>query len=90
MRPARAAYARLSEAMTDTPPNCEGWADLFTSDDRADVETLDFAAALCRTCPLVIECGAYARAARPAFGIWAGVEHSSTGPGRPKKAGESK
>jgi hypothetical protein len=84
MRPARAEAARLSEAMQDTRPNCEGWADIFTSDQPADVETLTFAAELCRTCPLLIECGAYARAARPGVGIWAGIEHTKTAPRRPR------
>ena len=79
MKPARSEYAALSRVMQDAQPNCEPWPDLFTADDPADGETLKFAAELCRTCPLLKECGDYARAARPAFGIWGGRQHPLKG-----------
>jgi len=82
---ARAEYQTLSEAMQHTRPNCEGWADIFTADGPADIETVTFTAELCCTCPLLTECGEFARAARPGVGIWAGIEYKQSAAGRPRK-----
>lgn len=66
-------YIDLLDAMETHTPACRD-IPLFTADDpsRADREVC---AAICADCPLLIECSAYAEAAKPAAGIWAGVTH---------------
>lgn len=69
------AWAALIEAMETHQPACIG-LELFTADDltKADVEAC---AAVCRPCPLLIECERYARLARPSAGVWAGRKRTA-------------
>ena len=65
------AYTRLTLAMEQQTPSCDG-IDAFTSDtlDREDRANL---AAICADCPLQVQCAEYARAAKPTAGYWAGI-----------------
>ena len=73
------AWQQLVEAMEVHQPACID-IPLFTEDDltNADVRAC---AAVCAECPLLIECDAYRRIARPAAGVWAGKRSN----GRPVK-----
>ena len=68
---ADAAWLVLSAALEDTVPPCAG-DDLFTADSPSK-DDQDFMRSLCAMCPLLAECHAYATAARPAAGFWAGT-----------------
>ena len=48
----------------------------FLSDDEEDQAK---ALALCDACPVLAECQAYTRAAKPTFGVWAGHRYSFHG-----------
>lgn len=80
--PAPAAYERLSQALDLLGAPCVG-DDRFTA-DNAPLDTLQ---PVCAACPIRMLCDEYARAARPAAGIWAGRRYGShTGRvGRPRK-----
>lgn len=67
------AWAALSKALEEEVPLCEG-DDLFTA-DRLAPEDAAFCLALCAACPVLAECRAYATAARPASGYWAGRQY---------------
>jgi len=81
---ADAAWLVLSAALEDTVPPC---ADdpLFTADSPSK-DDQDFMRSLCAMCPLLAECHAYATAARPAAGFWAGRQRGvkSRGKAKPK------
>ena len=49
---------------------CQQWPDLFFPDMRAGSEQ---AKKLCRTCPVMLECLAYALQAEESFGVWGGA-----------------
>lgn len=69
---AQRLHLELSQAITRHRPPCLGRPE-WTSDDPADR-----AAALegCTHCPHQAPCGAYARAAREAHGVWAGTDRT--------------
>jgi hypothetical protein len=48
---------------------CKGLTDLFYGDTTADVRA---ARAVCQTCPVQLDCLAYAREGRELFGVWGG------------------
>ncbi|MEL5990732.1 WhiB family transcriptional regulator [Microbacterium phosphatis] len=64
-------YRALSEALKTEPTGCRN-DDRFTS-DRLEARELPELAAICATCPVLELCTAYARAARPDEGFWAGA-----------------
>lgn len=63
-------YAALHEAMKRSAPACRG-NDAFTA-DRVPPDELTRLASICRACPVLSECDAFATAARPEAGVWAG------------------
>lgn len=63
-------YIELLDAMETHEPACRG-VDLYTQDDPKPAD-LRVCAPICDACPLKPECAAYAEAANPAAGIWAG------------------
>lgn len=81
--PAPETYERLQEALEQQGAPCEGDA-RFTTDNAP----LDALQPVCAACPIRMLCDEYARAAKPAAGIWAGKRYGSTTPGqvgRPRK-----
>lgn len=68
------AWAELVDAMATHEPACKD-LDLFIADEhtRADIAAC---AAVCAECPLLPECDAYARVARPTAGVWAGKKRN--------------
>jgi hypothetical protein len=77
-------YDRLAEVLTETPaPPCTG-------DDRLTLELSELAPneathlgfTVCMACPIKPECIAYADAARPPVGVWAGRTYPPRGRAR--------
>lgn len=64
-------YATLIAAMEDHPPACDG-LEVFTADRFDDPEQTDMMRGICRDCPLLQLCEAFAAAGKPAAGMWAG------------------
>ncbi|TQK19109.1 transcription factor WhiB [Microbacterium sp. SLBN-154] len=64
------AHERLLEGMVERTPGCKG-IDAFTADrlTRDDIAALK---PICTACDLRLLCAAYADAARPRVGFWAG------------------
>lgn len=56
---------------------CEDIPDIFFPEDFPDKQTREYAIrtakALCKECPLLIQCFAYAIEAQEPYGIWAGT-----------------
>ena len=56
---------------------CEDIPDIFFPEDFPDKQTREYAIrtakALCKKCPLLIQCFAYAIEAQEPYGIWAGT-----------------
>lgn len=76
------ALAALHEAITDDPPPCRG-DDRYIQDGTPVAPELQLK---CSTCTAFLECRAYALAARPKAGIWAGERwNTPRKPGRPRK-----
>lgn len=75
--PAPEAYERLAQALEMMGAPCEG-DPRFTTDNAP----LDALQPICAGCPIQMLCDEYARAARPAAGVWAGRRYGSTTPGR--------
>lgn len=73
MSRADAAFDRLSLAMLDTDPACQG-DDRFILDDQP-AHTLAY---VCRKCPVYDLCAQYAELERPKAGIWAGKRYKSS------------
>lgn len=65
-------YRALTDALADTNPPCASdWRYLADEHEVDDGDRLQMKA-MCRSCPLVGLCAAYAAAARPEAGMWAG------------------
>lgn len=71
--PGEQQYAALVEAMETDRPACRDY-ELFTADD-IDNQQFALAKRLCADCPLRALCQAYAVAAKPTAGIWAGKQY---------------
>ncbi|MBY6061613.1 WhiB family transcriptional regulator [Microbacterium esteraromaticum] len=67
----QAEHAALTAAMEDEPPGCDG-LDVFTHDRFDDPEQTEMMRGICRDCPLLDLCAAFAAAGRPVAGMWAG------------------
>lgn len=65
-------YRALTDALEQTRPPCHG--DWRYIQDRHELDDGDVSAMqrVCRVCPLRDICSAYARAAKPSAGMWAG------------------
>ncbi len=61
----------LAGALDGQAPPCHGHAEVWTSEDEADVLV---AAEGCASCPARRECAAYADAIAATCGVWAGCE----------------
>ncbi len=59
---------------------CANDSDLFFSSERADITR---AKEICMSCPVRAQCASFAEAARPMFGVWAGVDRSNPSERRP-------
>lgn len=70
----KAEYVALMQAMADKIPLCLNDA-RFTDDDA----NLDHLREVCTFCPVLTWCKAYAKAARPEGGIWAGMRFDKKG-----------
>lgn len=67
----QAEHAALVRAMEDEPPACDG-LEVFTADRFDDPEQTEMMRGICRSCPLLELCTAFAIAGRPSAGMWAG------------------
>lgn len=79
---AEPAFDALALAMLDHATPCRDRLE-FSSDSPRDQAT---ARALCRDCPILEPCHAYASKAEPHGMTWAGVTYIARRPGRPRKA----
>lgn len=84
---------------TRTPQLPTGWMDsaacrgydpeLWWPEDEPDQRRRStirrMARDICLACPVAIHCRDYARATRPAGGVWAGIDHGNVG--KPKGSG---
>ena len=66
----------LATAMLTKRPACAGDARFVTDIPHLPESDLRSLETICRRCPVVRECGAYARAAHPAAGVWAGASYA--------------
>ena len=67
---AKAALDRLSYAMENTAPGCDG-DDRFTDDTTPPADV----ASICAACPLQSLCEEFALAEKPKAGIWNGKRY---------------
>jgi len=58
--------------METETPGCDG-LEVFTRDRFSDPEEVEMMRGICRECPLLDLCRAFAAAGRPAAGMWAGM-----------------
>lgn len=65
-------HAALVAAMETETPGCDG-LEVFTRDRFSDPEEVEMMRGICRECPLLDLCRAFAAAGRPAAGMWAGM-----------------
>lgn len=66
------AMAPLEEALDSLQPNCKNRSAEFV-DYHEDYEpTPERAYEMCRSCPMLVQCGRFANAYRPPVGVWAG------------------
>lgn len=63
--PLEEAFDRTQSKCYDNPMPYVDYADEFPPDK-------DFAYELCKGCPMLVECGRFAAAYKPAVGVWAG------------------
>ena len=63
----QSASATLDAALASAEPACADDA-RFVADDPPEAAL----AWICASCPVLVECGAYAKAVRPRAGFWAG------------------
>ena len=74
----RQSYRDLSAAIVKIGGvPCQDIPDIFFPEDFPDKQTREYAIrtakALCKECPLLIQCFAYAIEAQEPYGIWAGT-----------------
>lgn len=67
-----AEYQALTRAMWTASPACRNDPRFIAEPDELDDATQADMRRLCRTCPLAEYCIAYAQAAKPRAGMWAG------------------
>lgn len=68
----QAEHAALMRAMEDETPGCDG-LEVFTRDRFSDPEQTEMMRGICRDCPLLDLCEAFAAAGKPSAGMWAGM-----------------
>ncbi len=84
MTRAEIAYTALTTAIANESPPCRGDR-RFTADELLP-EEMGALQLVCSTCPLFGLCRAYALAARPPAGVWAGERWAEKRrPGRPSR-----
>jgi len=62
----------LEQQLDQETPNCADRSAEFVDYKEEDEPTPDGAYALCIGCPMLVECGRFANAIRPAVGVWGG------------------
>lgn len=67
----------LTDELQDTRPDCED-DDRFIADDPTLDERVELAS-ICSACAVAAACEAYARAAKPRAGFWAGALYGRRG-----------
>lgn len=72
-----AAWAALDDALQEYDPPCKG-DPLYTTDERLTPDDLALMGSLCASCDVLIECHAYATAAKVQAGYWAGRKYGRT------------
>ncbi|MGF6821941.1 hypothetical protein M2317_000827 [Microbacterium sp. ZKA21] len=65
-------HAALIAAMATEVPGCDG-LEVFTRDRYTDPEETEMMRGICRLCPLLDLCAAFAGAGKPTAGMWAGM-----------------
>lgn len=65
-------FARLANALRETTTPCRDDWRFIQERDQLDSTDLNEMRTGCGQCPLAALCGAYAEAARPSAGLWAG------------------
>jgi hypothetical protein len=75
MAKGNAEWQTLQAGIDETRPACVGDDRFILDDDQIKAAEL---ANVCNLCPLLAECAAYANAARPPAGIWAGKRWRAT------------
>lgn len=74
-------HAALMRAMEDERPACDG-LEVYTADRFDDPEQTEMMRGICRDCPLIEFCAAFAAAGRPVAGMWAGMTPAEIRPPR--------
>lgn len=75
-----AEYAALADALNDHTPACTGDARFILEPQEIPAQELEhLRLTICNPCPLRDLCHAYAAAARPPAGIWAGRTYKPHG-----------
>ena len=69
---ARELHIILTKKIEETKPNCYNRPTLFVDYDEDSPPTSEFAKLLCYECPLIRDCYRFAKAEKPAIGVWAG------------------
>ncbi len=67
------AYANLQAKLKVTEVPCRKLAKLF---DRPEEVSANEAKAFCHGCPLIKECGEFAKVSKQEYGIWGGVNYT--------------
>ena len=67
-----AEYRTLVDALEHTNPRCRDDWRYIQDREQIDADDLEAMGHICRVCPLFDLCSAYAQAARPRGGMWAG------------------
>jgi len=78
------ALSALADRRLRTPCQNPRTRDRWTADNHEDRE---YAAAACRSCPVLPECRAAAEQMKERWGVWAGVDRTTVTPTRPKREG---
>ncbi|MFK4759662.1 WhiB family transcriptional regulator [Microbacterium sp. ZW T5_45] len=71
-------HAVLMAAMEEDPPACDG-LEVFTRDRYGEPEEVAMMRDICRSCPLLDLCQAFAAAGKPTGGMWAGMTPAEIG-----------
>lgn len=74
-RRAPSQFARLQHTLERQAPACEDDARFTTDAHELPAGTSAALRAVCESCPVWEPCEAYARAASPAGGFWAGISY---------------
>lgn len=69
-------WIALQRAMQHDDPACVDMPEFVAEPEDIRPDTIQAMKRICRACPLAEPCAAYALAARPTGGMWAGTHYS--------------